>query len=74
MFEAQGHKCACCGSTEPNHKKGWQLDHDHETGENRGIVCGPCNTVLGLVRDSVEHLEKLKAYLKSKMKVLGAAA
>lgn len=39
-------------------------DHNHKTGEFRGWLCINCNTALGLVHDSIEHLEKLIAYLK----------
>lgn len=39
------------------------FDHDHKTGIPRGWLCDRCNKVLGLVRDSQELLEKLRAYL-----------
>jgi hypothetical protein len=39
------------------------FDHDHASGAFRGWICKRCNTVLGLVRDSVEHLELLIRYL-----------
>jgi hypothetical protein len=65
IFELQGRKCACCGSSEPRSEKGWHMDHNHETGNNRGILCHPCNVVLGLVKESSEHLEKLIAYLRA---------
>lgn len=41
------------------------VDHDHETGEVRGLLCGRCNPMLGLSGDSVENLERAIEYLKS---------
>ncbi len=66
MFVAQGRKCACCRSVIPKSKRGWMLDHDHETGRVRGVVCHPCNIALGLVNDSIEHLKMLIEYLQPK--------
>jgi hypothetical protein len=43
-FIAQGSKCACCGTTEPRDK--WQTDHDHNTGQVRGILCVTCNSMV----------------------------
>ena len=56
-------KCACCGNSEPGTKRGWFVDHDHETGKPRGVVCFKCNTGLGMFHDSVELLEMAIAYL-----------
>lgn len=41
----QRFKCACCGSDLSGRKA--NLDHDHETGEVRGVVCWRCNKMLG---------------------------
>lgn len=62
MFEDQGKKCACCGATE---SKQWCVDHCHETGVVRGILCNLCNTGLGKLGDNVEGLEKALEYLKN---------
>lgn len=53
MLAGQGGVCAMCGSGDPKSKRGWSLDHDHETNVLRGVVCVPCNTALG-------HYEKLR--------------
>ena len=63
IFETQGRRCAACGSEGPRSKKGWATDHSHLTGKVRGILCQPCNMVLGLVTESVSTLRGLIAYL-----------
>jgi hypothetical protein len=64
IFEVQGRRCACCRSAEPSSKRGWHTDHDHKTEKLRGIVCHPCNVMLGAARDSIEILEAGKRYLR----------
>lgn len=39
------------------------VDHDHVTDQIRGILCGACNRSLGLVKDSVEILQRMINYL-----------
>lgn len=40
------------------------VDHCHETGEVRGLLCTPCNKGLGFLKDSLEILESAKGYLR----------
>jgi hypothetical protein len=39
------------------------IDHDHETGEIRGLLCSPCNKGLGHFRDNEVLLERAQEYL-----------
>lgn len=52
-------KCATCDATE-----NLKIDHCHTTGKVRGLLCSDCNLALGMVRDSVETLERLAEYLE----------
>jgi hypothetical protein len=44
----QNNKCLICHRTVPT--KEWCLDHNHETGKIRGVLCRGCNSVEGKVR------------------------
>ena len=64
MLADQGGLCAICGADNPQWTKDWHVDHDHETGVNRGILCHKCNLMLGLAVDNVDTLLRAVAYLK----------
>ena len=70
LFIAQGRKCKVCGSADPR-KKGdtWSVDHDHQTGKVRGILCHGCNTGIGFFKDNPDHLRKAAAYLEASQTV-----
>jgi len=65
MVEAQGNKCACCGTTEWGHK-GPMVDHDHnKKGREsvRGILCSQCNLAIGKLGDNYKGVLKALKYL-----------
>lgn len=60
---AQGGGCAICGNG-PSHGASYlDVDHDHTTGQFRGLLCRPCNLALGKLRDSQVLLAIAIAYL-----------
>ena len=64
MFAKQNRSCAICKTTKPGGRNNkWNLDHDHISKRNRGILCYNCNMSLGLMHDSVENLQAAIAYL-----------
>jgi len=62
---AQGGGCGICGSP-PSPTKDFGVDHDHKTGEVRGLLCDKHNLGLGLFDDSPDRLLDAIAYLKKR--------
>ena len=66
MVELQGGKCALCPATTPGGRhaqSNWCVDHDHVTGKVRELLCNDCNLVLGIIKDSPEHLGRMITYI-----------
>lgn len=69
----QGGACAICGSQRP--RKGTSalcLDHHHASGQVRGLLCHPCNQLLGWCKDDSGILRAAIAYLEKHTKAIGA--
>lgn len=68
MLAAQGGVCGACGGVETGRNAygvvSLAVDHDHETGKIRGLLCMKCNRALGLIGDSIEAAKNLLRYLK----------
>lgn len=63
LMELQGGRCAIC-LTRPRSRR-LAVDHNHKTGEIRGLLCSRCNRgILGRARDSEELLLRAVAYLR----------
>lgn len=67
MLEDQGGGCAVCGKTPGENGRRLAVDHDHETGEVRGLLCSSCNTGLGNFKDDPQLLESAMYYLMADM-------
>jgi hypothetical protein len=63
MFASQGGRCAICLSDTPKSKGGWDTDHCHATGIVRGILCHPCNVMIGQSEDNTSTLSNAISYL-----------
>lgn len=61
LLAAQNGKCAIC----QQEAKHYAVDHDHVTGQVRGLLCDTCNVGLGHFRDDVGRLMSAAAYLLS---------
>jgi hypothetical protein len=62
---AQGGVCELCGENNTRDKHGvMAVDHNHETGAIRGLLCFKCNSALGNFNDNKELLMKAINYLE----------
>lgn len=71
ILKNQNYKCAICGKELilfgdiENRKKGIaNVDHNHATGEIRGLLCDKCNRGLGCFDDNTDYLLSAISYLK----------
>jgi len=68
-FEAQDGLCAICGKPETRTHKGVPMrlcvDHNHDTGEVRKLLCFKCNFAVGLVYEDHDILLKLSEYIRN---------
>ena len=60
----QGSKCKVCNLHEDSLDRPLVVDHNHKTGEVRGLLCHKCNTGLGLLKDSPRILKQALEYLE----------
>lgn len=59
MLQEQGGKCAICQEKDPAF-----IDHCHRLGHVRGLLCGRCNTLLGMAKDRPDFLQRAIEYLE----------
>ena len=64
MYDNQNGLCAICKNEGDGKWKKLCVDHDHETGKVRQLLCRRCNMVLGQVYDNISLLEEHIKYLK----------
>lgn len=67
LLEQQNNCCAICNTTNPslkskNHKY-FSVDHCHQTGKIRGLLCATCNSAIGLLGDCPETIANASLYL-----------
>lgn len=70
MAKAQGFVCAICKHPETSvdrktmKVRRLSIDHDHDTGTVRGLLCSGCNNGLGSFKDDLDNVEAAVAYLR----------
>lgn len=64
LLNSQRGLCAICGEPEAG-KYRLSVDHCHETGRIRGLLCRKCNVAIGMLKESVTVLEAAIRYLQS---------
>jgi len=65
MMDAQNGRCAICGA-KPSRLASMHIDHDHEHGHLRGMLCLSCNQGLGQFRDDPALLLRAIVYLRQR--------
>jgi hypothetical protein len=66
ILDGQGGSCAICGENihlEENNGKRSAIDHCHNSGEVRGILCSNCNRGIGFLGDNSKVVKKALDYL-----------
>jgi len=56
--------CAICGKTPKEEGRRLHVDHDHQTGMIRGLLCVRCNQGLGCFKDNIMNLRTAIGYLQ----------
>lgn len=64
MFSSQNGLCAICGGAGSTLRK-LSVDHSHDTGRIRGLLCNPCNLMLGLFERIPDAGLRVAGYLEA---------
>jgi Recombination endonuclease VII len=72
MIEDQNNKCPICKNELEETPRAKAVDHNHETGKIRSILCSLCNMGLGSFRDNEEYLRAAIDYLQKHKEVSNA--
>ncbi len=65
MLELQGYRCKICLVDASKFNKVFAVDHSHKTGKIRGLLCGPCNSAIGLMKEKIEVFKSAISYLEN---------
>lgn len=65
IWESQLGACAICRRAKTESDRTFDVDHSHETGAVRGILCRDCNLGLGRFKDNPELLREAVKYLEA---------
>jgi len=64
LVNRQGGACAICGASPESHFS-LHIDHCHDTGRVRGLLCGKCNQAIGLLGHDVKRLAAAMEYISN---------
>lgn len=66
LLKEQNGCCAICGISQSDLSYKLYVDHSHETGKVRGLLCKHCNTAIGLFKDKESIMQRAISYLRGK--------
>jgi len=69
MFAAQNGCCAICGRHQSDFKNRFHVDHCHETGKIRGLLCSNCNTAIGKLGSDTDLIRRAMNYLSESERI-----
>jgi len=64
LYDLQEGKCYICNTHQKELSRSLCVDHNHETGDIRGLLCTNCNAGIGLLKDDINILENALKYLQ----------
>lgn len=64
MMEDRNHVCDICGNKSDHRYGKLNVDHCHNTGKVRGLLCFSCNVMIGQSKDNIDVLHKAIKYLE----------
>lgn len=64
LFQKQKGCCAICGTHQKDLKRHLDVDHDHKTGDVRGLLCSGCNRNLGRFERGRRYIKKIADKMK----------
>tara|TARA_Y100000310_G_scaffold340444_1_gene436280 strand:+ start:2171 stop:2440 length:270 start_codon:yes stop_codon:yes gene_type:complete len=64
MYRAQRGCCWICGTHQSALKRRLNVDHDHDSGDVRALLCGHCNRGIGLLGDDPKTVQRAADYLR----------
>ena len=64
ILKEQNFKCLVCDCNLKELKRNPDIDHNHKTGEVRGILCSNCNVAIGLLKEDTKLIKKALLYLE----------
>ena len=67
LLESQDNSCAICNTPQSELKQSLVVDHNHTTGEVRGLLCTYCNVGIGMLKENEDNLIAAVQYLKGRV-------
>jgi hypothetical protein len=65
MFVSQDYRCAICNTHQDEIHRKLHVDHCHESGKVRGLLCNDCNRGLGSFKDDLGRMTAAIRYLEN---------